>query len=104
MKGSEVKIGETYLVKVSGNLSRVKITDEVIDYAGKKHWHGVNLATGRKIYIRGAGRLRLVGIPQSIQRQVRTCAECDKKFLTRNDGLDDGLCSACIVEIKAAIQ
>jgi len=54
MKRSEVIIGQTYVVKVSSKLSRVRITGES-PYGG---WDGVNTATGRTIRIRGAQRLR----------------------------------------------
>jgi hypothetical protein len=54
MKKAEVEIGVVYVVKVSGVLRDVRITRES-EYGG---WVGVNLATGRKIRIRGAQRIR----------------------------------------------
>ena len=55
MQKHNVKIGTTYLVKVSGKLAKVRITREH-DRGG---WYGTNLATGREIRIRTAARLRL---------------------------------------------
>lgn len=54
MKKNEVEVGEVYLVKVSGKLVEVKIVDES-SFGG---WIGRNLATGRKVRIKTAGRLR----------------------------------------------
>jgi len=54
MKKSQVEIGATYIVKVSGKLTGVRITRES-PYGG---WDATNIATGRKVRIRGAQRLR----------------------------------------------
>ncbi len=54
MKKSAVEIGGIYTAKVSGNLTRVRIT-RTSPYGG---WYGINLATGREVYIRSAQRLR----------------------------------------------
>ena len=54
MTKAKVSIGTTYIVKVSGNLTRVRLTREC-EYGG---WYGKNLATGREIRIRTAARLR----------------------------------------------
>ena len=54
MQKQNVKIGTTYIVKVSGSLAKVKLTREC-NYGG---WYGTNLATGREIRIRTAARLR----------------------------------------------
>ena len=54
MQKHNVKIGATYLVKVSGRLARVRLTREHDRGGGD----GVNLATGREIRIRTAARLR----------------------------------------------
>ena len=54
MQKQNVKVGATYIVKVSGRLARVRLTREH-DRGG---WYGVNLATGREIRIRTAARLR----------------------------------------------
>ena len=54
MKKSQVSIGKTYLVKVSGKLAPVKIICES-PHGG---WEGRNVTTGRDVRIRGAARLR----------------------------------------------
>ena len=54
MQKHNVKIGTTYIVKVSGTLAKVRLTREH-DRGG---WYGTNLATGREIRIRTAARLR----------------------------------------------
>jgi hypothetical protein len=54
MKKRDIQIGATYIAKVSGVLTRVRITRES-PYGG---WHGTNLTTGREVRIRGAARLR----------------------------------------------
>ena len=54
MQKHNVQIGTTYIVKVSGTLTKVRITREH-DRGG---WYGTNLGTGREIRIRTAARLR----------------------------------------------
>jgi hypothetical protein len=54
MQKHNVRVGSTYIVKVSGTLARVRITREH-DRGG---WYGFNLAAGREIRIRTAARLR----------------------------------------------
>ena len=54
MKKSEVKIGETYRVKVSGNIANVRITGES-PYGG---WEATNTVTKKKVRIKSAQRLR----------------------------------------------
>jgi hypothetical protein len=54
MKRQDVQIGSTYIVKVSGMLTKVRITGES-PYSG---WRGTNLVTGREVRIRSAARLR----------------------------------------------
>ena len=54
MQKHNVKVGSTYIVKVSGTLTRVRITRE----HARGGWYGTNLATGREIRIRTAARLR----------------------------------------------
>jgi len=55
MRKAEVEIGGLYLVKVSGNLVRVRITGES-PYGG---WGGVNTRTNREVRVRTAARLRM---------------------------------------------
>jgi len=54
VKKADVQIGGLYIVKVSGKLTRVRITRES-PYGG---WDGTNLATQREVRIRSAARLR----------------------------------------------
>ena len=54
MQKHNVKIGTTYIVKVSGRLAKVRLTRQY-DRGG---WYGTNLVTGREIRIRTAARLR----------------------------------------------
>ncbi|MBS1877861.1 MAG: hypothetical protein JSU00_31950 [Acidobacteria bacterium] len=54
MKKNDIKVGATYLVKVSGTLTKVRLTRE----HARGGWYGTNFATGREIRIRTAARLR----------------------------------------------
>lgn len=54
MKKKDVKVGETYWVKVGAELTQVKVIG-VSKYGG---WDGKSLATGRAIRLKTAGRLR----------------------------------------------
>ena len=54
MQKHNIKVGSTYIVKVSGTLTKVRITRE----HPRGGWYGTNLATGREIRIRTAARLR----------------------------------------------
>ena len=54
MQKRNVKVGSTYIVKVSGTLTKVRLTRE----HERGGWYGTNLATGREIRIRTAARLR----------------------------------------------
>jgi hypothetical protein len=63
MKIADVKIGQLYLVKVSGSIQPVRITAEAnerLTSAGYRHggWHAVNINTGREVRIRSVQRLR----------------------------------------------
>lgn len=58
MKKNEVKVGESYVVKVSGKLVPVRIESEC-PHGG---WYGINETTGRQVRIRTAARLRRVVI------------------------------------------
>jgi hypothetical protein len=64
MHKHNVKIGTTYIVKVSGTLAKVRLTREH-DRGG---WYGTNLATGREIRIRTAARLRAEATPVGDRR------------------------------------
>jgi len=54
MKKNEVKVGGVYVAKVSGMLVRVRINGPS-PYGG---WDATNTATGRRIRIKSAQRLR----------------------------------------------
>ena len=54
MQKHHVKVGATYIVKVSGTLTKVRITREHV----RGGWCGINLVTGREVRIRTAARLR----------------------------------------------
>jgi hypothetical protein len=63
MKGRDVKVGESYYAKVSGKRSVVRISAERINSGGRTYWEGVNVKTGRKVTIRGAGKLHPMNLP-----------------------------------------
>jgi len=54
MTKRDVKVGSTYTAKVSGRLAHIRITG-MSPYGG---YDAVNVATGRAIRLRTAGRLR----------------------------------------------
>lgn len=54
MRKNEIRIGGTYIAKVSGAITTVRINCEA-PYGG---WLGVNTRTGRQVHIATAGRLR----------------------------------------------
>lgn len=59
MKKTEVSIGSTYVVKVSGKLTRVRLESES-PYGG---WTGRNLETKREVRIRTAAKFRREVVP-----------------------------------------
>jgi hypothetical protein len=54
VKKSEIEIGATYMAKVSGKLTTVRIVSES-QHGG---WNAINTATKHAVRIRGAARLR----------------------------------------------
>lgn len=60
MKKNEVEVGQTYAMKVSGDIVPVTITAE--KWSGDKHagWMGTNTKTNRAVRIKTAQRLRCV--------------------------------------------
>jgi hypothetical protein len=54
VRKADVKVGETYIAKVSGRLVKVKLVRES-SFGG---WDAENLFTGREIRVRTAARLR----------------------------------------------
>jgi hypothetical protein len=59
MLKAEIKIGGTYLAKISGRISIVRIDESYVDYRGKNRgWNATNLRTNREIRIKSAAKLR----------------------------------------------
>ena len=65
MLKADAVIGKTYVVKVSGKLTAVRLVRES-PYGG---WYGVNTATNREVRVRTAGRLRRELIPMNAPYQ-----------------------------------
>ena len=66
MKKNEIAVGESYIVKVSGQLVAVKIIG-VSPYGG---WVGCNEKTGRMVRVRTAARLRRpAGVTTAAKRE-----------------------------------
>ena len=65
MKKDEIQIGQTYKVKVSGNIAEVRIAAEN-PHGG---WDGVNVATNRAVRIKSAQRIRSL-VSRPAKRQV----------------------------------
>ncbi len=65
MKKNEVQIGQSYKVKVSGNIAEVRITGE----NPRGGWEGVNVATNRAVHIKSAQRIRSL-VNRPAKRQV----------------------------------
>ncbi len=55
MKQNEIKIGNTYTAKVSDRLTKVRIDSK---HSSGKGWNATNIATGKRIHIKSAQRLR----------------------------------------------
>ena len=53
MKKNDVRLGTTYIVKISGTLTKIKLTREC-RYGG---WYGTNLNNGRENHIPTAARI-----------------------------------------------
>jgi hypothetical protein len=81
MKKNDVLIGQTYAVKVSGQIRPVKLTAES-PYGG---WIGRNMQSGREVRIKSAAKLRYPIKPGmnrgdvllERQRQNRVATECN---------------------------
>jgi hypothetical protein len=54
MRKADVTVGKVYIVKVSGKLARVKLTNT----CRQGGWMGVNLDTNREVRIKTGGKLR----------------------------------------------
>lgn len=83
MKSSEVKIGTTYRVKVSGTVQDVRITGEN-PHGG---WDGVNVATKRTVRIKGVQRLRAVaGAKPAADGTVGSGLVLGRVYSAKSDG------------------
>jgi hypothetical protein len=78
MKKDEIKIGGTYLAKVSDKVVPVRIDAE----SAHGGWDATNLLTDKKVRIKGAQRLRCPanrdGLPQA-KAEVQAPSEAGKK-------------------------
>jgi hypothetical protein len=57
MKQRDVVVG-VYIAKVNGNRVWLKITEECMNFEGRRYWKARNLEAGWEITIRSAQRLR----------------------------------------------
>jgi len=73
MKKSEVKVGQAYLAKVSDRVVSVRI-DSVHSRQG---WNGTNTATGKRIHIKSAQRLR--GPAKADKKKLAAVAKGDQE-------------------------
>jgi hypothetical protein len=71
MKAKDVQIGGTYIAKVSGKLTSVTLL-QTSPYGG---WEAFNKATGKRVRIRTAARLRKPVVNQSKPTYV-CCPHC----------------------------
>ena len=80
VKQGEVKVGETYLARVSGAIARVRVTGVARQsFSGRRRWDAENLRTGRTITVT-ASRLRKPGTSLADARR-QTPEERVKKLL-----------------------
>ena len=71
MKKNEVKVGSPYMAKVSGKVVLVRITGES-RYGG---WDATNEATGKKVRIKSAQRLRGEAKPKAAAKEAAPAAD-----------------------------
>ncbi len=62
MKKNEVQIGKTYVAKVSGKVTVVRLERES-PFGG---WDGTNIRTGRRVHVKTAGRLWYEYVPHPL--------------------------------------
>ena len=80
MNKKEIKIGQVYISKISGELASVRITREW-PFGG---WIGINLATQRSVHIKSAARLRYPVTPQTADQLAELLsAKAHKAILAR---------------------
>ena len=73
MKKNEVKVGGMYVAKVSDKLVTVRIDSA----HSKGGWHATNTATGKRIRIKSAQRLR--GVPGGRKKKAEITEATDEK-------------------------
>jgi len=98
MLKSEVEIGATYLMKVSGKLTKVILTDSSTGYNGRSRWGGINLSTGRAVIVKSAAKLRSKVLdPDRLSDSY--CLVCEERMMVSEvaDAIEDnhGLCHTC---------
>ena len=79
VKKAQVQLGGTYVAKVSGTLTTIRITGE----STYGRWDAVNTKTGRAIRIRSAARLRRPATAPAVTDQdVEAATAVCQKMLT----------------------
>ncbi len=77
MKKNEVKVGSVYTAKVSDKVVEVRIDAE----SRQGGWDATNLATGKKVRIKSAQRLRAaVGAKKGSDSSWPNPARCDRSL------------------------
>src|ERR1700677_593079 len=85
MKSTDVQIGGTYIVKMSGKLAVVRISSES-QYGG---WDGINTTTNRAVRIRNARKLRRAAGETTFQVKCPKCSTIYTSHYPQSD-LDSG--------------
>jgi hypothetical protein len=94
MKRSEVQLGGVYIAKVSNRLVQVRIDGEN-RYGG---WDATNLATGKKVRIKSAQRLR--GEANRPQRAGRKAAQAESQVAAEGAVPDSAALGGSAAEAK----
>ena len=63
MKANEIQVGGIYSMRVSGNITQVKVIDIRARCHGRTVYDCINVATGRKCQARSASKPRAVVVP-----------------------------------------
>ena len=89
MRASQVKIGETYIARVSGNLVPIKVLEEVqsFTFSGKRktNFRCRNERTGREIVVKSAAKFR----QQSNPALAAALARLDEEQKAARDAEND---------------
>ena len=79
MKKAQVQVGRTYIAKVSGTLTAIRITGQ----SAHGGWDAVNTKTGRAIRVRSAARLRRPAtVPVVTDQDVEAATAVCQKMLS----------------------